>query len=281
MEFKSFGKIERMNKAYITITQKLHGSNAAVLIFEYTSTNGQTHEPRMGIRCQSRTRFITPESDNYGFARFVHDNAQEFIEKLGPGLHFGEWVGPGINSGEGLKEKQFVLFDTHKFPQERPLPPQCSVVPLLYHGPFNQEAIDTAMEDLKTNGSKLVLGFMRPEGIVINLLACGIRWKKVFDAEETSWKNGDGTKERRAAFSDGLDVTHLLQPIRLQKLLSRDELYVVRYPASLPEICSDYIKDLIEEGQISGTDDEVKVIKKALGGQLFAFIKSYILQGFI
>lgn len=276
MEFEAFRKIERLNNAYITITQKLHGSNAAVCIHKRPVVFRDETEYVYDLYCQSRTRIITPESDNFGFAAFVHAHKQEFIEKLGEGLWFGEWCGPGINSGEGLTEKTFVLFNVEKFPEGRPLPPQTMVVPLLYKGPFEQTEIEKAMEELKTNGSKLVPGFTRPEGVVVHLLGSGIRWKKVFNSEESAWKKGDGTKERLATLSQDLDVSHLLQPIRLEKLLSRDEKYVRGYPDTLPTICSDYISDLIEEKQIVGSKDEIKVVKKALGGQLFKFVKQVI-----
>ncbi len=53
--FESFGKIERLAQP-ITITEKVHGSNAQVFITEDGA-----------IQDGSRTRWITPEDDNYGF----------------------------------------------------------------------------------------------------------------------------------------------------------------------------------------------------------------------
>lgn len=258
MEFKAFPSIERIGKVFMNITQKIHGSNAQVYIYEENN--------EIKLLCGSRTRWITPESDNYGFARFVYENKEEFIEKLGVGQHFGEWAGPGINSGEGLTEKTFVLFEHRKFPPERPLPPKTVVVPVLYNGKLDIEAINVAMEDLKINGSKLVPGFLRPEGIVVSI--AGIRYKKVFDAEETSWKGKDPNYVKKQ--KDFIDYSHLLQPIRLEKLISRDEQYKLNFPSNLQMIVDEYINDLIKEGQIG--EFEIGVPAQCRG-QVFKFIR--------
>ena len=261
MEFKPFPEIKKLSKVDMSITQKIHGTNAQVFIVPLSivplpeeSSEGipriEVDGEPYNIFCGSRTRWITPEKDNYGFASFVYANVEEFIRKLGPGQHFGEWAGPGINSGEGLKEKTFVLFDFWRFTPERPLPPQCCVVPVLYQGPMNLEAVATTMQELKTNGSKLVPGFNRPEGVVIN--AMGTRFKKVFEAEETSWKGKDPNYVKPK--KEQIDCSHLMQPIRLEKLLSREEQFTIEFPKSLPKIVDAYIQDLIKEDQITGSE---------------------------
>jgi len=289
MEFKAFPKIEHYGKLHMTITQKIHGSNAQVYIEKILQTEA-THATYLGqpdsmtnivtfkdeyyrILAGSRTRWLTLDQDNFGFAAFVYLNQLEFVEKLGPGQHFGEWAGPGINSGEGLTQKTFVLFDWWKFPSKCPLPPQTVVVPVLHSGAVNQGTVDAVMADLQKNGSRLVPGFMRPEGVVITV--AGTRYKKVFEAEETQWRGSDGKKER-VAKAAASPIDHLLQPHRLEKLLSRDEKYGREYPASLPQICADYIADLVAEGQIGGSEDEQKVIRKALGSKLFSFVKELL-----
>ena len=262
MEFKPFPKIERLEKAQISISQKLNGTNASVCIYE--------EDGEIKLKCGSRTRWIYPGDDNFGFAAFVDQHKEVFIEKLGLGHHFGEWVGPGINSGEGLTERKFVLFSWWKeFPHG--LPPQTEVVPLLYNGKLDYKIIDEVMKDLKTNGSKFVEGFMRPEGIVINL--AGKLYKNVFEAEETQWKQA--SKEPKVSKIQ-IDYAHLLQPIRLEKLLSRDEQYLKNYPNSLPDIARAYTQDLIDEGQITGDKDEVKAITKGAGKQIFKFIRDFV-----
>lgn len=262
-EFKAFSKIERLNKARMVVTQKIHGTNAQVAILPNEAGEFE-------LLTGSRTRWIYPGDDNYGFAAFVHANKAEFIEKLGPGIHYGEWAGPGINSGEGLTEKTFVLFDFWRY-LDKPLPPGCRMVPVLYDGPMNLATLDDVMKSLKETGSYLVPGFMRPEGVVVQTL--GTRYKKVFEAEETQWTGvpkDKGPKEPR------IDYSHLLQPIRLEKLLSRDEAYVRDFPKSLPDIVRAYIADLLAEDQISGTPDEVKAIRKGASSDIFAFVRTYI-----
>lgn len=278
MEFKAFTKIERIGKVFMRITQKIHGTNAQVSIIPTMDDLANPHVFTVGdkfyhLLVGSRTRWITPEDDNYGFAKFVYANAIEFIEKLGPGVHFGEWAGPGINSGEGLTEKTFVLFDYWKFPEGRPLPPQTKAVPVLYEGPIDASKIDEVMADLKANGSKLSPGFMRPEGVVVQI--AGERYKKVFEVEETQWTGAPGDKKKREAAASK-DYGYLCQPVRLEKLLSRDEAFMREYPQSLPVIVKEYFADLIAEGQIAGTDDEVKAAKKGASSLVFNFVRTLI-----
>ena len=261
MEFKAFNEIRRLDSVPMSITQKLHGTNAQIFIFE---TDGI-----LDLKVGSRTRWITPESDNYGFAAFVNAHKLEFIHKLGVGQHFGEWVGTGINSTEGLTERAFVLFDFWKYPEGRPLPPQTKVVPVLYHGRLDSSKIDETLEDLKTNGSKLVAGFMKVEGVVVTI--GNARYKKVFNAEETKWT---GVKKVRAPKEATPDYSHILQPIRLEKLLSRDETYRMDYPLSLPSIVLAYVEDLIKEGQL--TADEAETHRKVIANAVFPFVKTCI-----
>lgn len=279
MEFKSFPEIKKLGSTEFSITQKIHGSNAQVMIVPLDDdvacfriankdgavirVNGQYYDYRIG----SRTRWIVPGDDNYGFAQFVYANIEEFVNKLGPGQHFGEWAGPGINSGEGLKEKTFVLFDYWRYNPEN-LPPQTVLVPVLYKGDFDLAQLKNVMENLKTNGSKLAPGFMRPEGVVVQIK--GVRYKAVFDAEETQWTKSGGVKAPKVA---GPDYSHLMQPIRLEKLLSKDERYLTNYPTSLKDIAFAYLDDLIKEGQITGTEHEINGIKKQACGQVFSFVK--------
>jgi len=248
----------------MTITQKIHGTNAHILIF-------RKEDGELDLICGSRTKYIYPHDDNFNFAGFVNSNKAEFIEKLGEGRHDGEWAGTGINSGEGLTGRFFVLFNHRRYDPEN-LPTRTVIVPVLYTGPISTVAVYIAMEDLKTNGSKLCPGFMRPEGVVVSVGS--ERYKNVFDPEETQWTKG-GVKEK-APKKDHVDFNYLCQPVRLEKLLSRDEKYVLEYPKSLGSIVKDYIQDLVDENQISGTEDEVKSIRKACTGQVFNFIKATV-----
>lgn len=263
-DFKKFQKIEHIGKLFMTITQKIHGSNAQILIYE--------EDGKLELKTGCRTRWITPEADNFGFSSFVHDNKSEFIEKLGLGRHFGEWAGPGINSGEGLKEKTLFLFNTFRY-EGKLLPSRVRIIPELHSGKFSHEVIDNIFNHLKTYGSKAVEGYMSPEGIVIEL--GGQFYKKVFNPEETKWTSKNKIPK---PYIPSVDVSHLLQPIRLEKLLSRDEAYIRNYPESLSSICKAYVADLEIEAQIVGTPEEITMIKKQLGKHIFAFVKEQILK---
>ena len=260
MEFKPFDKIDNIKKLHMVITQKIHGTNAAVIVFEKDGV--------LDLVCCSRTRFITPTDDNYGFAAFVHANKDAFLA-LGIGRHDGEWAGPGINSGEGLPEKAFVLFDYWRYEDRPMLPPQTTLVPVLYRGALDPSAITDTMSWLKLEGSALVPKFMRPEGIVVTI--GGVRYKKVFDAEETGWKKSEKPKGEK---KPDVDLSHLLQPIRLEKLLSKDERYRANYPDTTTQIVNDYIQDLRDEGQV----DDYDAIRRPLTGQVYGFVRATMEQ---
>ncbi len=152
-EFKPWPKIPRHNKPLI-ITEKIDGTNAIIHVSDDCST----------FHFGSRTRWLTFDDDNFGFARWAHDNVLELV-KLGPGYHYGEWYGSGIQRGYGLPsgERRFALFNTNIWGDGRkPRPACCGVVPLLHTGD-----IATALQMLRENGSYAVPGFMRPEGIVV------------------------------------------------------------------------------------------------------------------
>jgi len=83
-EFKPWPKIPRPKGMNITITEKMDGTNACVVIQDGNF-----------VGAQSRNRIITPEDDNMGFANWAYEN-QSDLEGLGDGYHYGEWCGPGI-----------------------------------------------------------------------------------------------------------------------------------------------------------------------------------------
>lgn len=153
--FEPFGKIPRLNRACV-ITEKIDGTNAQIYIGEDGS-----------FEAGSRSRFITPDSDNFGFARWAYEHKDELMT-LGPGRHFGEWWGSGIQRGYGLEkgEKRFSLFQSARWTDDA-RPACCGVVPVLFDGPFSTEAVSTAVERLRTLGSVAAPGFMKPEGVIV------------------------------------------------------------------------------------------------------------------
>lgn len=273
MDFKSFSEIERLSSK-VTITEKVHGTNAQILIDEIKPegySDGQERKPIYIVRAGSRSRWVVPGDDNFGFATWVEANRDELIKLLGPGRHYGEWYGSGINSGYGMAagEKRFALF--HQGFAGKELPPGVTVVPILYSGPWKSGIVDEVMAKLKAEGSAIAPGFMRPEGVVIRFERNGAMFKEVFQAEETGWSGKPKEKaQNQGPAVDQDKVNTLLQPIRLEKLFSRDERYLREYPKSLPDVVRDYIADLQKEGQLEGVDPAVD---KALRKQLFGWVR--------
>lgn len=165
-EFEDFGKISRLSRECV-ITEKIDGTNAQVYV-----------DDELNVKAGSRNRWITPEDDNYGFARWVKDNEDE-LRELGPGRHFGEWWGAGIQRRYDLKEKRFSLFNTARWIEN--YPSCCHVVPVLYHGVFDTNEIDSVLETLRKYGSVASPNFMNPEGIVIWHTAARVMFKKTLD----------------------------------------------------------------------------------------------------
>lgn len=178
-EFEAFPKIPRLNRD-IVVTEKIDGTNAAVqiqacekgdILFleNAVEIDGQWY----AVHAQSRKRLIDMESDNFGFARWVHDNAVELVSLMGPGRHFGEWWGQGIQRGYGQTGKRFSLFNpTFRFGLATPESPlrfseQVNTVPVLYEGPFSQGRINGCIADLQYRGSVAAPGFMDPEGVIV------------------------------------------------------------------------------------------------------------------
>lgn len=175
IDFLPFPKIARLSREMV-ITEKIDGTNASV----YIPDSGDQ------IFAASRSRWITPEDDNHGFARWVAAHKDELL-RLGPGHHFGEWWGSGIQRKYGLVngEKRFSLFAVHRWTDDAARPSCCSVVPTLYTGIFSTEVISTQIERLRTLGSVAAPGFMNPEGIIIYHTASKTMFKKTLDKDET------------------------------------------------------------------------------------------------
>lgn len=173
VEFTEWPKTTRLFRDMV-VTEKIDGSNAAIRIENLSTIDTSVNPPiaeadGYGIWAQSRKRLIEPGSDNFGFARWVHDNAAELMPLLGEGIHFGEWWGNGIQRGYGLPkgEKRFSLFNTERHKDIEGFTDLVHRVPVLYEGIFDQQAIENALFDLRENGSLASPGFMNPEGICI------------------------------------------------------------------------------------------------------------------
>jgi hypothetical protein len=183
-EFFGFNKIARLAREMV-ITEKIDGTNGQIFV-------GEDGEFLVG----SRSRWITPEADNHGFAGWAMAHKEELLG-LGPGRHFGEWWGSGINRGYGLPkgEKRFSLFNTVRWCEcgEEPrrietgdpriekyqecLPVCCELVPVLYRGVFSTDRISTELCRLEKEGSMAAPGYRNPEGVVVFHVAGNVGFK--------------------------------------------------------------------------------------------------------
>jgi len=190
-EFIEFKKIPRLTRECV-VTEKIDGTNGVIYI-------GEDGEFLVG----SRSRWITPEVDNHGFARWATEHREELIT-LGKGTHYGEWWGSGIQRGYGLQkgDKRWSLLNVgrwclyggtpKKFPTSDPgitkiqdvLPPCCGIVPILYEGIFDTANICSVLKSLELVGSKAAPGFMNPEGIVVFHKAGNLFFKKTIHKDD-------------------------------------------------------------------------------------------------
>lgn len=180
--FEPFEKMARLSRGCV-ITEKIDGTNAQILV----------NDDGTDLRAGSRNRWISPEDDNYGFARWVAENREELL-RLGPGRHFGEWWGSGIQRRYGLTgaDKRFSLFNSGRWLTNPDRPACCSVVPVLYAGVFTDTAVEAALENLRVGGSVASPGFMDPEGVVVFHAASRTLFKKTIknDSEPKSVVEG-------------------------------------------------------------------------------------------
>lgn len=174
-EFVEFDKIPRLARQCV-ISEKIDGTNACIHIAD----DGET------MLFGSRTRWITPGDDNFGFARWCVDNRLELL-KLGPGTHYGEWWGQGIQRRYGMLEKCFSLFNSARWGDAAVRPACCRVVPVLFTGEFSTVTVDQQLDVLRAHGSFAAPGFMKPEGVVVWHEAARLMFKKTLE-KDSEWK---------------------------------------------------------------------------------------------
>jgi hypothetical protein len=159
-EFKKWSSTPRWHNG-LTITEKIDGTNACIVIY-----NGE-------VKAQSRKRIITPDDDNFGFARWVYDNAGALMDTLGYGYHYGEWFGEGIQKNPlGIEGKRFALFHATKYTASNGYDLEqvdnLETVPLLHHGQATIWTIPDVVGSL-ARGSKVVGADVdaEAEGIIV------------------------------------------------------------------------------------------------------------------
>ena len=207
--FRAFPKLPRLSRECI-ISEKIDGTNAQLVIAPLSNDeqipahslgvfdiDGRLHYMSAG----SRTRWITPEVDNAGFAAWVARNFEQ-LKTLGAGRHFGEWWGQGIQRKYGMSEKRWSLFNVARWclHGETPgvistadprivktqdvLPPCCHLVPILRRGEFSTTMAESALHELRERGSLAAPGYKFPEGIVIFHVAGNVGFKKTLEKDD-------------------------------------------------------------------------------------------------
>ncbi len=153
VQFKAWEKIPRENPFNVTITEKMDGTNACIII-----SDGEI------VGVQSRNRLITPEDDNYGFAQWVSDSKDDLLG-LGDGYHYGEWAGLGIQKNpHDIPVKKFFLFNTFRWNENNPNRPACcDVVPVLFQGQLSPEVIPDLLAKLSESAGEN----QSPEGVIV------------------------------------------------------------------------------------------------------------------
>ena len=185
-QFRAWPKTPRLNRNCIA-TEKIDGTNSAVII-ESVETGAITDDclahvvlpdgQEFAVYAQSRKRLLTvgKQTDNFGFAAWVKENALELAAGQGEGYHYGEWWGSGIQRAYGLRdgERVFSLFNAGRWHDqqangcgESAVPDCCRVVPVLATGTTINAVAEGAIAMLEDNGSFAAPGFNAPEGVVV------------------------------------------------------------------------------------------------------------------
>jgi hypothetical protein len=207
MTYPAFGKIPRWNRE-VVLTEKLDGTNGLVAVCPPGSNwqdtlPGRAHPPRFRIlpdgtlvAAGSRKRWLTPQADNFDFAAWVWDHAEE-LAQLGKGAHYGEYYGRGINRGYGLPDRHFALFNVSRWDMDSltaktQRPKCCEVVTSLAwpNGNALNDTINYWLSILVTSGSVHVPGYNRPEGIVLYHTAGDHLYKVTLEGDQAKTPDG-------------------------------------------------------------------------------------------
>ncbi|MFF1701292.1 RNA ligase family protein [Streptomyces sp. NPDC058252] len=211
--YPKFRPIPRLHRR-VVITEKVNGTNGLIEITDVTDFSTLELPAQSGfivhkdarkyrVSAGSRNRWISPQNDNFGFAKWVWEHAYELLA-LGEGKHYGEWFGKGIQSGYGLDEKRFALFNVNRwyeprfhwvvpehlepFPKAQPIPEVATltVVPVLSvtEGKYLNEEVEEVLHILESSGSFIAPGFRDPEGIVVWHDAAGVYFKATLKNDE-------------------------------------------------------------------------------------------------
>ena len=245
-QFKSWGSTPRFHKG-LHITEKIDGTNAGVSVQGFSfgthidgvpedatlvsgPTNPEREVPEVEylVRAQSRKRIITPQNDNFGFAKWVWDNADGLANLLGYGYHYGEWYGEGIQKNPlAVQGRRWALFNTWHWgasPNYGRLVdadiPGLTVVPVLHdektHGPADYMTIPHCLDTLREWGSqatgyktlreshKMDYHVEGPEGIIVWQRETRQRYKILLQEDDKhKWEIAQAKRNQVSGFPDG------------------------------------------------------------------------------
>ena len=210
--FEPWPKISRLY-SQCSVTEKIDGTNAQVYCLDPATLTREEDiaavigaiENKQGkvlknddgtasgfVFASSRKRIISPGADNFGFAHWVWENADELFRLLGPGRHYGEWWGAGIQRRYGLDVRRFSIFNAYRHgwlnePDarvEEKVGIELYAVPMLSKGKFSSETIPHAAAALRSYGSLAAPGYMKPEGVVIHFRDNDTAFKFVLEGDD-------------------------------------------------------------------------------------------------
>lgn len=166
IEFQAWPKTTRLCSKCV-ITEKLHGSNGALIFHVYSDEDGK---PTIALAAQTRNRLVTIKDDQTGIALWMYMNHQTLVSdlvqldddgqpKLGTFYHYGEMM------TRGHSEPHFYLFNTRRWGASQFLTPTLKTVPVLFEGEYYEGVVEEVLENLRTNGSRVHPG-LPAEGVV-------------------------------------------------------------------------------------------------------------------
>lgn len=188
MSYPSFPSIERLENLYCHITEKVDGTNGLIELYDSSIE---------GVLFGSRNRYISANDDNMGFVSFFKNYTNQlgtltnYIEEeklIYPIRIYGEWFGKGIQRGYNLEAKFFMPFNEYLAIKMIDAGiPHIKMPVTLYSGKFSVEILEGCMNKLKDEGSQVVPGYNRPEGVVVYFPKHNFRLKETFEGPK--WKD--------------------------------------------------------------------------------------------
>lgn len=179
-EFKKFPKIYRSEQGKVTITEKIDGTNAGIILSD-----------GVVVGCQSRNRILSLDNDHMGFCKWVEEwkgNLVDLYDWTRPPTEeyqyvYGEWAGPGIRKNRhGLAVKTFFVFN----PDLSSSTPNVYNTPVLYSGTSDGGMVQKTLQTLYDSGSTITPP-KKAEGVVCYWHNTGWLTKETFDGPK--WKN--------------------------------------------------------------------------------------------